>query len=457
MWDDKTPSAITRVRLLRTPAQIVYSELKEYGAYIESGGYGDDRLEQALYGRSDELINLGLAQFGTSRKITSALYQQSLSETGDAAYHHAIRLAVLGNTALARACWDTGGAPVDRNELLRLAATAGTGRQDELVALLHNPGARALLSRLINRKDPFDLVAPKNFHWMLGVASQNPCINQNDEDEPWSDSPDLTAYHLQQGIWGLVQSLPVSEDTIEPLYMLLDSMELRGVYGPDEDPTPAIMRWRSVTLSEEFKKRNADYRYTTLDYAEEFCCLAAALYGRWYDRSSKDAKTAYIGAADSSELILRCASYSNVGQTVPYGGAPLTADQMKQMHDKDGDAFTLAALCNAPLIRNPKTRAEFEDSGMLAARRSDKYGDVANFALRHLYERRYKEVLGVEPPAEQDEPPASPELAAIARIESGLASVVASLGQRLKAESMKTWWALALLVLLLILLWSRRF
>ncbi len=403
------------------------------------------------------MINLGLAQFGASWKVQSALYKQSLANTADPGYGHAIRLAVLGNHSLVCDGWmrSLSRSPLTNPELLRLASTAGTKNADELGTLLRNRKPRRLISDLVNRKPPFDQVAPKQFNWMLSVAAQNPCINRNDEDEPWSDAPDLTAYHTQQGIWKLVQSLPVSEDAIEALYSLLDSLELRRVYSPDEDPTPAILRWRSVALSEEFQKRNASYRYTELNYAQEFCCLAAALYGRWYDRSSKKARTVYIGAVDSQDITLRCAHYGHVGATVPFGKTPLTIDQMRQMHDKDGDAFTLAALCNTSLVRNPKARAVFEDSEMLAARRTGEYGDLPNLTLRHLYARRYKEVLGVELPTERDDAPLSPELEAVARIESGLASLATAIGQRLKSESIKTWWLLALLALILIVLWSR--
>lgn len=305
------------------------------------------------------------------------------------------------------------------------------------------------MSSLFNREDPFDQVAAEHFHWMLQVASHNGCLNQSNEDEPWSDSPDLTARHLQQSIWRLLRSLSVSEEAIKSLYTLLDSLELRRIYVPDEDPMSTITRWRSATPNEKFEKDHSKYRYryTTLNYAEEFCCLAAALYGRWYDKSGKDAKIAYIGTANSPELIVRCAYY---------GAAALTSDQMQQAHNKDGDAFTLAALCNAQLIRNPTTRAVFEDSMMLECRPIPNNDFRTNGALRDLYDRRCKEVLGADAPAAHDEPPSTSEQATMARIESGLTSLAAALRQRLKTESVKTWWALGLLVLLLIVLWSRR-
>lgn len=460
MWDNNTPSTITRERLLCTPPERVYDELKEYGAYVDkhSSWASSSELEQSLYNRADRLINLGLAQFGATWEIQSALYKQSFSDAEDPDYASALRLGVLGNCNLVCDGWmrHQGKSPLSDPELLRLAGTAGTEGSAALGALLRNRSVRGLLADLFNRKPPFDRVAPQHFHWMVTVAAQNPCINQNDEDEPWSDSPDLTAYHLQEGIWKLVQTLPVAEGSIRAMHSLLGSLELRRVYAPEADPMAAIMRWRSIVVSEDFKKWNANYQYTALGYAEEFCCLAAALYSHWYDRSSNEAKAIYIGAADSPDLILRCAYYSNIGRAMPYGEAPLTANQMRQMHDKDGDAFTLAALCNTSLIRNSTTRATLEGYVMSAAHRTVQVGEP-NLALRDLYYRRYKEVFGVELPTDNDERTSTPELEAIARIESGLAGFVASLGERLKAESQKSWWILALLVLLLILSLSRRF
>jgi len=435
MWDDKTPGAITRARILRMPAPRVYDELKDYGAYVYGHDWFcfDDDLEQALYDRSDELINLGLAQFGASRKVTSALYKQSLAATADVGYNRAIQIAVLGNCGLARACELTDG-PVGGAELLRLASTAENDWPDALDALrtlLQNPGARAVVSQVFNRQPPFDQVQLERFSWLVAAASQNPSINECHDSY---DGPDLTAYNLQKGIWKLVQTLPVSECSIESLSMLLDEVDPRRTYSSDADPTPAISRWRDVKLSDEFKKRWADYRYTTLDYAEEFCCLAAALYGRWYERSNEKSAAMNVGAADSPKLFLRCAYYAH---------ATLTVEQMQRAHDKDKDAFTLAALCNPQLVCNPKTRAVFEGSTMLA-----------NSALWDLYNRRRKELLGVEPSMDQDEPPPTAEQATLARIETAFTSLAATLGARLTAEAAKAWWVLGLLFVILIVVWS---
>lgn len=457
MWDDKTPAAVTRMRLLQLDPQRVYDELREYGAYVINHDlwHGDDVLEMALFERSNPLINLGLAQFGINPKVTSALYKQSFAHTDNQEYGHAIRLAVLGNTGLARKAGYLGNPPiVDDVELLRLTTAASKDGErdtlDELWTLLKNPGARNVISQLFNRKPPFQQVATDRFTVLIELASYNPSINLDESDE---FGPDLTFYDIGKGIWKLMQTLPVSEDSFRAMYRLLDRIELRRGYLPDEDPTPAVARWRSATLSESFKK-NPYPRYTSLDYAEEFCCLAAALYGRWYRREDKKYEPVYVGTADSPELSLRCAYY---------GHATLTAKQMQQAHEKDGSAFTIAALCNVQLFRNRETRMAFEKFGMLDARTDSDYpgGDSA---LRYLYRRRYKELLGTEPteeeggaePPVEDSPSPTPEQEALARIETGFTNLTTYLAQRLRAESSKGWWILVLLVVILIVLLSHR-
>lgn len=205
MWDDKTPHAITRARLLRMPPQRVYDELQDYAAHNNARGWvlgGDPGLEQALHERADLLIDLGLAQFGVNRKVTSELYARSFSEASDPDYSRAIRLAVLGNQGLARSSWLSQG-PVDDPELVRLISTDGQDRLDELDVLLRNPGAKATLARLFNQEAPFDHATPERLSWMIGCAAFNPCINE-DESDP--DGPDLAAWHVQKGVWILVHN-----------------------------------------------------------------------------------------------------------------------------------------------------------------------------------------------------------------------------------------------------------
>jgi len=412
------------------PPHRVYDELREYGTYINSRGwlFGNDDLEQALYGQAEPLIDLGLAQFGVNRKVTSELYARSFLKASDPDYSRAIRLAVLGNQGLARSSWAASHCPVDDYELARLISTDGQDRLDELDVLLRNPGAKATLARLFNRGAPFDRATHERQSWMIGVAAYNPCIN---EDESSPDGPDLAAWDLQNGIWKLVQTLPVSQASIGALCQLLVVVDPRRTHSPDEDPIPAVKRWQAVALDDQFKEYHAGY--TTLNYAEEFCCLAAALFGRWYDRTTK--KLVYAGAIDSPELTRRCAYY---------GHAVLTIEQMRQAHDKDAAAFTLAALCNAQLIQSQKTREVFENTSMLE-----------NSALWDLYHQRCKELLGMKPPAEECASLSTSEQASLERIESGFASLAADLAQRLKAQSTNAWWVLALLVVILITVWSR--
>lgn len=430
------------------PPERVYDELKEYGAHIDrnadlgaSLNFNPD-MEQALYLRSDPLINLGLAQFGGSGKVQRTLYERSFADGEDADYGSAVRLAVLGNRHLA--CnpvdRDVGRSPLSDRELLRLAGTAGIMEGDELGTLLRNPGTRPLISDLFNRKHPFDQVAPELFYVMLSGATGNPCINRDDADKPGSDTPDFTLHDIQRGVWELLKSLPVVEGAIAAMYHLLRRLEPRRVYVPKEDPTPAIMRWRSVTPTQEFKWRKR-YRYTELGFVEEFCCLAAALYGCWRNGDSENRSAVCIGAADSPDLIFRCAYY---------GSAQLTTEQLRTMHNRDGDVFTLAALCNATMIYNRTILTTFRNFGMLEPRPPRQPGDFANGLLYGFYEQRYIELTGALP-EDQAEPSPTPASMPEGTIQSNVAHIPA-IGRALKTESRKLWWVLVLLTLILVAL-----
>ena len=92
-------------RLLIAPASSVYDELKRYGAEVQASPYTaqSDELEQALAGRNDLLIDLGLASYGGSRELVGELYRKGkapASDEVDAKYKQGLRLAVLANETI---------------------------------------------------------------------------------------------------------------------------------------------------------------------------------------------------------------------------------------------------------------------------------------------------------------------------------------------------------------------
>ncbi len=430
-WDDKTPELITRARLLHLPPFAVYEELKRYGDYVEDSRYGSEKLEEALLAKEDPLINLGLAQFGVAKKVVAELYQRSVSTSSDPNYNRALRLAVLGNKGIPKQFMSGKFGILEDAELTRIAAS---GENDEVWAILSNPSAKELISCLYNRKPPFDAVPEDRFISFVHISHRNPCIN---EDDSSIHGPDMTAWHLHKGIWNLLKTLPLTEQAMDALYWLLNTLDPRHHAGlAEEDPVPVFKRWQSVQLSEKFKKCHNGMKYTNLDYKEEFGVLLAAQYHAY----SANKMVAYVGALDAPDLFLRCSHYGHAG---------LTVEQMQKVHDRDGDAFTLAAMFNGALFWDPKTRGKLEH--------------FMRGRLIGLYRRRCQQIHKGKPAFDlipvsedgvmvlEDERAPSSEEKRWARLEEQLTAAA----KQLKTLARLGQWILVLLVIALVLLWKR--
>ncbi len=155
--DRKTPTSITLTRLLNLPPATVYEELKDFGSEEDGPWMGRDHtIEEALLRRNDPLIDLGLAQYCASHDVASALYERGSLPIGDVTYNKALRMAVLGNTLVARRIMGRGTFGVITDEqVLALINTDDKENTDELYAMLINSGAKKLLDKLYNEEKPF--------------------------------------------------------------------------------------------------------------------------------------------------------------------------------------------------------------------------------------------------------------------------------------------------------------
>ena len=84
---------------------------------------------------------------------------------------------------------------------------------------------------------------------------------------------------------------------------------------------------------EEEEEEEEEGHHTSATFAEEFCALIAALYGRVFI----DKKFVMMGALDSQELLQRCAFY---------GRSAMTPEQMRAAWERDNNLFVFAALFN---------------------------------------------------------------------------------------------------------------
>jgi hypothetical protein len=350
VWDSKTPVSITMARLMNSPPLDVYRELKDSELDRDSYWYRDANIEEALLGRNDLLITLGLAQYCTSLKVGKELYKRGTSATGDPTYSKALRIAVLSNSVLLRSnILSTTLGAIPDEEVLRLINTDDENETDELHSMVRNSGAKAFLDRLYNAEKPFDDIPEDKYVRAVFWSHTNPAINDDHSDV---HGPDMYAWGIHKGIKRLMQMLPVTEFGLLAAYWLLRSAD-RGHTGSfDEDPAPVFKRWQPLELSDNFKKYHEGD--AGLDLKEEFLCMLAAVYGH-YSTKTPDNKfqIIYMGSADSPDLLLRCAHYSH--------DRKLTPEWVRKAHDRDGDAFLVAALYNDALFWNVNTRAVLEE------------------------------------------------------------------------------------------------
>jgi hypothetical protein len=278
-WDRRLPTVIHKTRLMSKSPDGVYQELAaDYGTFWLENRYrygNEEQIELALLTRPDRLIHLGLAQYGMSEKAGQALYKDACSPGGDAEYKEAIRLAVLANPRFPISDFssDAGFGALTAEQLAKVVTE---GSNDELHAMLNNPTAKALLSRLFNQKQPFDSVPIDRYLLFLAYCSDNPVLTDQD-DSP--EGPDMIAWDLQKGLLKLVKTLPVTEESLEALYRLLININASHASNPDEDPRPMFERWKKLEGKEVDERR--DYlSHTSVGFRDEFVCLIASLLAK---------------------------------------------------------------------------------------------------------------------------------------------------------------------------------
>lgn len=340
------PKGVRTARLLASSPQAVFEDLR---SYAETRGrlslFGDDNeLELALAQRSEPLIDLALAQFGTSKAVLAPLLEEGLataSSPHDVLRRRGLRVACYANRHLD---------PFRSHGLLNELVPEHTkvriltnGDLDEMAVLLRNPAVGDdALADLYRKTGPFAELTDERWCRLVELAADNPRIVADEDDE---HGPDWGFRDIQKALFELVTTAPVTDKWCRVLHRTLARIH---------PPAVAI----SVPINETLEKWAAfeatDYRgspvegiYTGLPFAEEFRCIVAALYGtRFVDSGYERA-----GSPKSASLPERCAYY---------GGASLTRDEVARFAARDGEAFGLAFSFNQSAMKTRESREAFE-------------------------------------------------------------------------------------------------
>jgi hypothetical protein len=180
---------------------------------------------------------------------------------------------------------------------------------------------------------------------LVALASENPCITDDDSDE---NGPDLYAWDIHRGLLTLLETVPADERSLELMAWVLNRVDPGQARTPDKNPQSMIDRWSNVKITGEHAKRLEYLSWTSLPFNEEFACLLVAMYGEYLAGDERRC----VGSLGSPDVVRRCAFY---------GTQKMTVDQMVSAYEQDKEAFTLAALCNDSLFHNSKTRTKLED------------------------------------------------------------------------------------------------
>ena len=334
VWDRDSNRTVRAQHLRLAAPDVVYAALRDYGDFLTEGNlaYADQELERLLLDRKSPLIDLALAQHGYDNTILLKLYQQACAGTVDPAHDKAIRLAVLGN----RTVWRTSFTPFE----LELKRLAREGDDNEMRALLGNRYAAKIVCDVLKRREAFEGLNDERMLHLVGYASPNTSYSTDDGDE---------CYALQQALWNLLRTAPLTSGWLRVLYQTL-----LEVYPPlaarpqsGDEVREVLTRWQSVKVEDSSGTPYEGY-CTKLPMQQEFRCWIAALYGGVLAGMPE----ARLGLAESDDVAMRC---------VYYGKGLMRPEAMRAAQQNDEDAYPLAAVLNESNYFDRDARGELED------------------------------------------------------------------------------------------------
>jgi hypothetical protein len=372
---DEQDRRIREVRLLLSRPEDVFEELKRYAEQIKCDRFSavDKQLEKSLAGRSDPLIDLGLARFASDKDIVRELYEKALAPAKtafEARYRKALRIACLSNQSVP-ILHAIEFPVIGRDETRRLLAEAD---EDEVEALICNPyGNDNLLRTLFERGEPFSEFHEERWRRVILYSCKNSRL-VNEKDNEFSDAPDLPHRNIHKAIFNLLKIAPATSVWITPLYALLDSLDPKFCIWTDK--IDDVLERRKSVATNDYKGRQETGHFTSAPLRDEFRCLIAALYGEGL--REKEGIVIH-GSANASDVALRCAYYGN---------AELTAKDMKEGYERDRDVFVFAVLFNDHVYLTPPLRKLLEETYLTG-------GFEARY--RHRCEQLHKHYTNFDP------------------------------------------------------------
>lgn len=342
------PEGVRFARLLASAPDAVFDDMRRSAETLGrlSLSRGDEKLEFALVQRQEHLIDLALAQFGTSKAVVSPLLEEGLataSSPGDSLRRRGLRVACYANEHLDF---------IRSHGLLDKLATEETkariladGDLDEVAVLLRNPFVGDVaLADLYRKSGPFEKLTDERWCQLVELAADNPRIVADEDDEY---GPDWGFWEIHKALSKLVTTAPVSENWCRALHRTLARAWPPSV--AIETPINATLEKWAGFEARDYRGETEEGVYTDLPLAEEFRCIVAAVYGSRLVGSGYER----AGTPNSTTIYERCAFY---------GSAPLTKKLVAEYFAKDGTAFGLAFSFNESAMSDNAAREAFEEN-----------------------------------------------------------------------------------------------
>jgi hypothetical protein len=325
------PSRVREARLLKSSPEDVFRDLQDEATSTTPWTDLDRDLERSLFARTDPLINLALAQFGTTRDLVSEIYEAAtLPETDliDGRYKLGVRVACLSNRRITAYAitWEFPLALVGPKEFARLVSS---GTYDEYCALLQNPGIHAgFLEGLYKRSGVFSQLDDRRWCHLVTASAENIRLTTYID---YPEDPDLGYYNIHQGLADLLENAPTTPEWVMTIYRLVLRLRRRHVHG-----APAcnsiVKRWWDADATGHDGKLLEGW-FTKLPLNQELACYLAALYGLIKPDTNY---------SQSDDIAMRCIYYG--------ASSKLNAADFKRFYDRDQAVFTMAASLNEELL-----------------------------------------------------------------------------------------------------------
>ena len=189
--------------------------------------------------RDEKLINLALAQFGTSADVILEVYNRAnVASEGEnqSTYNQGVRTACLSNRHLGHL-----NSPKFNYDVL-----FAKGHTPETSALLTNPSVDTALLEALKKYGLFAQIDEQNWLWMVQTAAQNKQL-QYRQKHTLKTGQIWGLWGVQKAIFQLVESAPITKHGAYAVTDLLHAIDPRQASWPKEI-SHVLERWRGLEL-----------------------------------------------------------------------------------------------------------------------------------------------------------------------------------------------------------------